>query len=204
MLIINVYSLDAYWQNLDSFFSAFLRLIDKVKIMKYYFYLFCTVFALSASAPTLASEPGNSTFYLIRHAEKELHAKPAGKPDPKLTRQGKQRAKNWAKVLQHIKLNHVYSTDTTRTRDTAKPIADSQNLPVELYSWPVTDYTALREKHLGEAVLIVGHSNTSPAFVNGLIGNDHYPDLDESIYGRLYIVDIIGGTGTAKMLTINP
>jgi broad specificity phosphatase PhoE len=42
----------------------------------------------------------------------------------------------------------------------------------------------------GKTVLIVGHSNTTPALVNLALGEDKYEQLDESAYGNIFIVSI--------------
>ena len=41
-------------------------------------------------------------------------------------------------------------------------------------------------------VLIVGHSNTIPTFVNELIREKAYPDIEDSNNSNLYIVNICG------------
>ena len=140
----------------------------------------------------------STTVYLVRHTEKD---KDGGK-DPALTEQGKFRAEYWASVLQNIELDAIYSTDTTRTRDTAAPTALSKGKQVEIYNGREVDYAGFVQANLNQSVLVVGHSNTIPAFVNGLLGVEQYQDLDESSYSSLFIVDIINGQGTAKKLNV--
>ena len=147
-----------------------------------------------------AGEPHVSTFYMIRHAEKELN----GNSDPALTAAGKARTATWTESFEKIKLDAVYSTDTTRTLSTAKPIAIDHELNVQLYDPHAIDYEGFIAEHRGQSVLIVGHSNTSPAFANGLLGNDRYAELDESNYGSLFIVDVTDKQRISKLLQINP
>ena len=141
-----------------------------------------------------------SSYYLIRHAEKQLDAG----NDPALTDAGRQRAQTWAEVLQAVVVDYVYSTDTIRTLDTARPIAEQHGLNVTIYSPTAFDYAVFADYHQGDTVVVVGHSNTTPAFANGLLGEEKYPELDESVYANLYIVDLIDGNGISRILTINP
>ena len=52
------------------------------------------------------------------------------------------------------------------------------------------DTKAFLESIKGQTVLIVGHSNTTPMFVNAIIGEDKYKQIDDNINGNLYIVMI--------------
>lgn len=73
-----------------------------------------------------------STYYLIRHAEKD-RTDPTNK-NPHLTEAGHERALKWKKVLSSIEFDHIYSTDYHRTIETVTPIAEAQNLDIEFYS----------------------------------------------------------------------
>jgi len=139
-----------------------------------------------------------TTIYLIRHTEKQLDA---GR-DPELTEQGHARARNWARLLSDVSLDKVYSTDYIRTRDTAKPIAASQNISVQLYDPGSVDFEAFIKENLNSNVVVVGHSNTIPAFTNGLLGEKRYEELDESNYDSLFVVDIMGQLRNAKLLNV--
>ena len=44
-----------------------------------------------------------------------------------------------------------------------------------------------------QTVLIVGHSNTTPAFVNTIIGTQEHSQIDDSDNGKLFIVTINNG-----------
>ena len=65
----------------------------------------------SAAAPTVV--------ILVRHAEKA--AEPVN--DPPLTARGTERAAALSMVLRETKVTAVYHTPTTRTRDSARPVA---------------------------------------------------------------------------------
>ena len=147
---------------------------------------------------SIASEPGSS-FYLIRHAEKVLD----GSKNPALTADGEQRVKQWRYVFAKIEFDAVYSTDTIRTLNTATPIAEAKDLPVTIHDPRQIDVAEFTTQHRGQSVLIVGHSNTSPALANALLGVERYAELDEKNYGSLYIVDIVGTVARAKLLQFN-
>ncbi len=51
-------------------------------------------------------------------------------------------------------------------------------------------------------MLVVGHSNTTPALANILIGEDIYNSIDESIHGNLYIINIINNKVTYELLNL--
>ena len=60
-----------------------------------------------------------STFYFIRHAEKD-RTDPED-IDPELTQAGLGRAMHWAEILNDVALDAIYSTDFERTSMTAAP-----------------------------------------------------------------------------------
>ncbi|MBV6646326.1 MAG: hypothetical protein KI790_12800 [Cyclobacteriaceae bacterium] len=45
-------------------------------------------------------------------------------------------------------------------------------------------------KHTGETVLISGHSNTVPALVNQLVGDNVLEELGESVYSKIFMVSL--------------
>jgi 2,3-bisphosphoglycerate-dependent phosphoglycerate mutase len=127
-----------------------------------------------------------STYYLIRHAEKERNVD----KNPPLTNIGSLRAESWAEILHDIKFDAVYSTDYKRTKATAKPTALKNNLDLILYHPRNIDIEKFKKETVGKTVLIVGHSNTIPGFVNQLIGEKKYPQIEDDNNGNLYIVEL--------------
>lgn len=142
-----------------------------------------------------------TTYYLIRHAEKNRSDM---KGNPELTEKGIQRAENWAKIFKEVDFDAVYSTDFKRTIQTATPTAKSQNLEVKIYD-PRNLYDKYFQKDTeGKTVLVVGHSNTTPQFANAILKESKYQDLDDSEFGALFIVEVFeDGTKTSKVLYIN-
>ena len=102
------------------------------------------------------------------------------------------RAEKWKEVLKNIKLDKIYSTNYNRTIETANPTSRSQNIDITIYSPRNIDFVNFKEINKGEKVLIVGHSNTIPNFVNGLIEKDFYDQIDDLNNSNLYLVNICG------------
>ena len=139
-----------------------------------------------------------TTYFLIRHAEK-VRENPADK-NPDLNERGFQRAENWKKVLQHVSFDVIYSTNLNRTLKTAEPIAKKSNLEIKHYNPSKVDFDLFQLENEGKNVLIVGHSNTVPQFVNGLIKQQKYPEMDDAEFSHLYIVTVIGNQVTDLLL----
>ncbi len=139
-----------------------------------------------------------STYYLIRHAEK-VKENPADE-NPDLNERGAQRAENWKKVLQDVSFDAIYSTNYKRTLNTAGPIAKEFNLQPIIYNPSKVDFDLFQLENEGKNVLIVGHSNTIPQFVNGLIKQQKYLEMDDAEFSHLYIVTILGNQFTDLLL----
>lgn len=171
---------------------------------KLLFILAFTVFSLSSYAQETQEDqkkPEVTTYYFIRHAEKQRQDKTDR--DPSLTFDGYKRADGWKDVFQFIPLDAVYSTNYNRTKLTAKPTADSKKLPILSYD-PRNMYSeSFQYNTKGKHVLIVGHSNTTPAFVNKVLGENRYKQIDDNNNSNLYIVTIVDGKATSTVLKIN-
>ena len=142
-----------------------------------------------------------TTYFLIRHAEKVRVYSADANPD--LNERGYQRAENWKNILQHISFDAIYSTDYTRTLKTVEPIAIMSNLEPILYHPLEVDYELFQTENKGKNVLIVGHSNSIPQFVNALIKQQKYPEMDDAEFSHLYIVTIKGNLITDLLLYID-
>jgi phosphohistidine phosphatase SixA len=142
-----------------------------------------------------------TVYYLIRHAEKDTLD--PNEENPQLTDKGRKRAEKWAEIFKNIKFDAVYSTDFTRTRLTATPSAKANNLDIILYKPNSINIDTFKSETKGKTILIVGHSNSTPKFVNDLLDEKIYEQLDESVYGNLYIVTTIGSKASSQLLQIN-
>jgi broad specificity phosphatase PhoE len=141
-------------------------------------------------------------YYFIRHAEKEM-TDPQDR-NPKLSEAGINRTAKWAEVFEEVEFDLIYSSNYHRTMNTARAVADKQQKKVEIYDPKKLNDTEFQKKTKGKTVLVVGHSNTNPAFVNLLLGEKKYQDLDEKEYGSLFIVTVSpGGEKTSQVIFIN-
>lgn len=137
--------------------------------------------------------------YLTRHAEKQSD----GTRDPSLTEQGKDRAELLAKQLQDKKITAIYSSDYQRTKQTAKPLAKKLGIEVSIYDPRKLQEFADNLKTRNDNILVVGHSNTTPALAYYL-GGDAFGDIDESEYDRLYHLKVSNGLVKSTLLRSQP
>ena len=146
-------------------------------------------------------EVNSTVYYFMRHAEKDRTD--LSNKDPELLEIGIERAKKWAIHFESIHLDQIYSTDYKRTQQTAKYIAENKNIVVQSYD-PRSLYDSEFKKNTkGKKVLVVGHSNTTPAFVNTILGKDEYQDIQDNNNGNLYIVRIEGNQISASLEVYN-
>ncbi|MCW5516557.1 SixA phosphatase family protein [Muriicola sp. Z0-33] len=142
-----------------------------------------------------------TTYYFIRHAEKDRNN--PENVDPELNQRGLGRAMHWAEILSDIPLDAIYSTDYERTTMTAAPAAVKQDITVQYYSPGEVNIDQFKADNLGKNVLVVGHSNTTPDFVNKILGEDKYGPMDDYDNGSLFIVQLSGNKATDIRLHFN-
>ena len=165
--------------------------------------LLIVVFALSLlgcnEEPKIADTV--STFYFIRHAEKD-RSNPEN-IDPELNQKGLGRAMHWAEILNDVEIDAIYSTDFERTGMTAAPTAVKKNITIQYYDPETMDLEEFKAANNNKKVLVVGHSNTTPDFVNKMIGKEKYEQIDDLENGNLFIVEIVNGIATDMKLNFN-
>lgn len=150
----------------------------------------------AACVTTRQTDPAVTTVYLVRHGEKSTVV--ANDPNPVLTPAGRARAEALAAKLANAGVTHIISSQWTRTRETAQPLASRLGLTTEIV--PTTgsalaDRTAaavLRRR--GETVLVVGHSNTIASVIAAL-GGPRLPDLCDSEHSNLFVMRITKSPG---------
>ncbi len=139
--------------------------------------ILCSFAALPAA---LAQE----AVYLIRHAEQVLDVE-----DPPLTDAGQQRAKAWADIIRDAGIKVVYTSKKRRAKQTAEPIIQALNIPLEIM--PRRDVAGLvdrlRTRHPADAVLIVSHTFIIPKLVKEL-GHSEDVTIERDDYGNLFII----------------
>ena len=131
------------------------------------------------------------TFYIVRHAEKEVAMSNAAmmSNDPPLTEAGLLRAEALKEILKRKKIGYIFSTNTNRTRSTAEPVRAYFNLVTEIYQSVPDSAFISRLLSLKKNVLVIGHSNTVDDLVNKLCGSVKIPaDLPDTAYDNLFVV----------------
>ncbi|MEM7572721.1 MAG: phosphoglycerate mutase family protein [Bacteroidota bacterium] len=153
--------------------------------------LFVAIFLLATGCtPKLtAEEIGQAkmtSIILVRHAEKDYGA------DPLLTPEGTERANRLMEMTKNMPIAAVYSTDTRRTIATARPTANFHNKEIKIYDpYGLETFGAtLRRRHKGETVLVVGHSNTTPALTSILDRLNDYERFSELDYTNFWVLNI--------------
>ena len=83
-------------------------------------------------------------------------------------------------------------------------IRDRNNyLEIHIYSSDDIIYKTFLKSSIGENTLVVGHSNTIPVFVNNLIEEDYYDQIDDLNNSNLYIVSLCDSSITHKLITVD-
>lgn len=136
---------------------------------------------------TLVLADTATTIILLRHAE----TSGAGS-NPPLSALGQERAYELARVLGNVPLQAVYATNFLRTSQTAQPTATAKGLTMQLYDpfapGPLAD--GILDAYQGQAVLVLGHSNTIPALLNLLTGTNDFTQIPDTQYDNVYVVTV--------------
>jgi broad specificity phosphatase PhoE len=164
-------------------------MINRILQLSLFASFFIFLSACTQSAGRLDASDGADPLlvFLVRHAEKVDHSR-----DADLSPEGYERAQELARVLSDAGIQKIYSTDYTRTRETAKPLADQLEKEIILYDARELYALAKELRDGGGRYLVVGHSNTTPALVEILGGEPGIPILEETEYDRLYVLSIKG------------
>ena len=144
-----------------------------------------------------------TTVIFVRHAEKALE--PAD--DPGLSPAGQRRVAELTRQLKDADvvagIDVVYSTPYRRTEETARPIAEALNLPINSYDAGDTEEVMERilREHKGKIILVVGHSNTVPQLMYDMGASKKVPEIQENEYDNIYIVSVpwFGKTKTIRL-----
>lgn len=137
-----------------------------------------------------------TTFILSRHAETTGIG-----TDPSLSVSGQERATELARVLKNTQIHAVYSTNYNRTKETASKIASNNSVTTQIYDPSQLDNlaTSILQQYKNKVIYIAGHSNTTNAFLNILVGSNFYATIPDSEYDNLYIVSV-SKKGNAKVV----
>jgi broad specificity phosphatase PhoE len=142
----------------------------------------------------------STTVLVVRHAEKA-----SDDADAPLSGAGRDRALALVKVAEQAGVTAIYSSQFTRSKDTAGPLAERLGVAVTEMSvtldapgdYGVTLAKDVLDNHAGEAVVIVSHQNTIPAVVDALMG--HAAGIEGPQCPDLFVVTIEPG-GAARLV----
>jgi Tol biopolymer transport system component/broad specificity phosphatase PhoE len=126
-----------------------------------------------------SQRPQVTTVVIVRHAEKS---------NDSLTEDGEKRAETLARLLTNAGVSAIFSTNYTRTTETANNTAEQLGIPIQFYSSIQGVADLIKSEYAGKVVLVVGHSNTVTQTVRAL-GVSSVPQFDGR-YDNLYIVTI--------------
>lgn len=148
-----------------------------------------------------------TTVFLVRHGEREDEPK----TDPPLKKEGVARSQELAHLLGTANIKVVYTSQFTRTKQMAEPLASKAGLtatvltlkpnPANLRLIAEESTAELVNKILqrpGDTALVVGHSNWIPDVIK-MLGGDVVPTIDEKKFDDLFIVTVYG-KGKAKVV----
>ena len=144
-----------------------------------------------------------TTIIFVRHAEKDLSVA----DDPPLSEAGRRRVTELTRQLVDADvvagIDAIYVTPRKRSQETAKPLADTLELPLNVYDPADTEDVLERilKNHKGKIVLVVAHSNTVPVLIANLGASKKVPEIHEDEYDNIYIISIpwFGKTKTIRL-----
>ena len=137
--------------------------------------------------------------YLVRHAEKDT-SDPKNE-DPDLTPGGQERAEALRVLLEGQDVDALYATKYLRTKNTLKPLADDRQLEVRQYE--AHDFNNLKQQilqnHLGETVVVAGHSNTILPIIEAFGVKRPVPEIPDNKYDHIFKMTVApDGTATVE------
>jgi broad specificity phosphatase PhoE len=144
-----------------------------------------------------------TTMIFVRHADKS--ATPAG--DPALSEAGRQRVAELTRQLVDADvvagIDAIYATPYRRSQETARPLADRLDLPINTYDAEDTEdvLETILKRHKGKIILVVGHSDTLPELIANLGASKKVPPIAENEYDNIYVISIpwFGKTKTIRL-----
>lgn len=151
-------------------------------------FLLIAALALPAGASGQRAS-GEKLVFIVRHAEKAN----ATEQDPSLSDAGRTRAMALAAALRDAGVNDVLVTPRKRTHETAAVLTQERQLTAHVVPFGASTpehaaaVAAAVRQTKGNAVLVVGHSNTVTLIVAAL-GGPRLPELCDAEYANLFIV----------------
>ncbi len=138
---------------------------------------------------------------LVPHAE----ASTVPIEDPDLSPAGEARVRGLGEFITGLlaggKVDYLYSGDTRRAEQTAAPIANEFQLPVNLLAASDWDGLAsrIKDEHRGKTVVVVGYSSTIPGVLSRLSATNVAMARDD--YDSIYLV-VIPSPGSVRLFEL--
>lgn len=144
-----------------------------------------------------------TTIIFFRHAEQTSH----DEADPPLSEAGQRRVAELTRQLVDADvvagIDAIYSTPYIRSLETARPLADRLDLPINTYSADDTEeiLDTILKNHKGKIILVIGHSNTLPVLIANLGASKKVPAIAQNEFDNIYIISIpwFGKTKTIRL-----
>ncbi len=150
-------------------------------------FLTCLIASVSLAQPAVPiigqvpSDNAKTTWIVLRHAERN------GKLD-ELSAQGQRRSEQVKQLGELLNVSAIYTTNFQRTRNTVSPLAAELKIePIEYSDITESWLSSIQEKHRGQTVLIVGHSNTA-GIIAGKLAKTEGRMLKEDEYNAIFLV----------------
>jgi len=144
-----------------------------------------------------------TTIIFFRHAEQTSH----DEVDPPLSEAGQRRVAELTRQLVDADvvagIDAIYSTPYIRSLETARPLADRLDLPINTYSADDTEeiLDTILKNHKGKIILVIGHSSTLPVLIANLGASKKVPAIAQNEFDNIYIISIpwFGKTKTIRL-----
>lgn len=144
-----------------------------------------------------------TTIIFFRHAEQTSH----DEADPPLSEAGQRRVAELTRQLVDADvvagIDAIYSTPYIRSLETARPLADRLDLPINSYAADDTEeiLDTILKNHKGKIILVIGHSNTLPVLIANLGASKKVPAIAQNEFDNIYIISIpwFGKTKTIRL-----
>jgi broad specificity phosphatase PhoE len=144
-----------------------------------------------------------TTIIFFRHAEQTSH----DEADPPLSEAGQKRVAELTRQLVDADvvagIDAIYSTPYIRSLETARPLADQLDLPINSYAADDTEeiLDTILKNHKGKIILVIGHSNTIPVLIANLGASKKVPAIAQYEFDNIYIISIpwFGKTKTIRL-----
>lgn len=127
------------------------------------------------------------TVFFVRHAEKDSF----NPKDPSLTLDGVMRSVDLQKWFEGMHVDIILSSNTTRTLETAKPLAEDQSKEIGIYDPMNFEEFADQLKSMkADTIVVIGHSNTILPQIEALGLEKRQENIGENEYNKLFQVSL--------------